>query len=182
MSEPYLGQITMFGGNFAPRGYAFCDGQLLSISQFSALFSLLGTTYGGNGQSTFALPNLQSRLALHYGQGPGLPSYALGQASGSPSVTLTTSTTANHTHSLIASQGPATTGTVGSDVLPATAGGVAGVEFYATPMQGQPALTPVAMDNGVCGPVGGSAPHTNLMPSLCITFIIALQGLFPSRN
>jgi microcystin-dependent protein len=182
MSNVFVGQITMFGGNFAPRGFALCNGQLLAISQNQALFSLIGTTYGGNGQTTFALPNLQSQLALHYGQGPGQPNYTLGQTAGTPSVTLTTATTPAHTHSLIASQGPADTGTVGSGVLPATSKGTSNAEFYAAQKQGQPALTPVAMDAGVCGPAGGNAPHTNLMPSQCISFVIALTGVFPSRN
>jgi len=182
MSNVYVGQITMFGGNFAPRGFAFCNGQLQSIAQNQALFSLIGTTYGGDGVSTFALPNLQSRLAIHMGQGPGLSNYVIGQSGGAPSVTLSTATTPAHTHTLVATVGPANTGSVGSGVLPATTGGVANVEFYATPVQGQPALTPVAMNSGVCSNNGGSQPHSNLMPSLCISFVIALQGIFPSRN
>jgi microcystin-dependent protein len=182
MSNAFVGQITMFGGNFAPRGFALCNGQLMPIAQNQALFSLIGTTYGGDGRTTFGLPNLQSYLALHYGQGPGQPSYILGQTTGSPTATLTTATTPQHTHSLNASLGPGNTVSVGSGVVPATAVGDTGVEFYATPIAGQPALTPVSMDQGVCGPAGGNASHSNLMPSLCITFIIALQGLFPSRN
>jgi microcystin-dependent protein len=182
MSNVYVGQITMFGGNFAPRGFAFCNGQLQSIAQNQALFSLIGTTYGGDGVTTFALPNLQSRLAIHMGQGPGLSNYVIGQNGGAPSVTLTTATTPTHTHNLVATAGPANTVSVGSSVLPATAGGVSGVEFYATPVQGQPALIPVAMNSGVCSNNGGSQPHPNLMPSLCISFVIALQGIFPSRN
>lgn len=182
MSEVYIGQIVMFAGNFAPRGFAACNGQLLSIAQNQALFSLLGTTYGGDGTSTFGLPNLQSRLALHYGQGPGQPNYNLGQAAGSPTVTLTQSTTPNHTHTLVASLGNANTISVGSGVVPATANGDPNVLLYAAQVSGQPVLTPVAMAPGVCAPIGGSQPHTNLMPSLCITFIIALQGIFPSRN
>jgi microcystin-dependent protein len=102
MANPFIGEIRMFGGNFAPRQWALCDGQLLSIAQYQALFSLLGTTYGGNGVSTFALPNLQGRLALGYGQGPGLSNYALGQTGGSETVTLTTSTMPGHNHSLLA--------------------------------------------------------------------------------
>jgi microcystin-dependent protein len=182
MSNVFLGQIVMFGGNFAPRGFAFCNGQLTAINQNQALFALLGTAYGGDGVSTFALPNLQSRLPVHFGQGPGLSNYVIGQSGGAPTVTLTTATTPTHTHSLVATVGPANTVSVGSGVLPATTAGVSGVDFYATPVTGQPALTPVPMNSGVCSTLGGSQPHTNLMPSLCISFIIALQGIFPSRN
>ena len=183
MSEPFLGQITMFGGNFAPRGYALCDGQLLSISQNSALFSLLGTTYGGNGTSTFALPDLRSRLSIHMGRGPGLSDYSIGQASGEPSVTLMQATMASHTHSLVATIGPAGTGTVASGAVPATSNGpVSPAEFYADVEVGEPAVTKRAMNPAACGTAGGSQPHDNLMPSQCITFMIALQGIFPSRN
>lgn len=182
MSEPYIGQITMFGGNFAPRGYALCDGQLLSIAQYSALFSLIGTTYGGNGTTNFALPNLQSRLTNHMGRGPGLSLYALGQSAGTPQVTLTSLTMPGHMHMLMATTGPANTGTVGSGVVPATSNGsFSPAEFYATQGSG-PAVEKHAMVSAACGQAGGSLPHTNLMPSLCITFIIALQGIFPSRN
>ena len=182
MSNVYIGQIVMFGGNFAPVGFAFCNGQLLSINQNDVLFALIGTTYGGDGQQTFALPNLQSRLALHYGQGPSQPNYTLAQTSGSPAVTLTSSSTPAHTHVLSASKGPANTGTIGSTVVPATATGSSNALFYAAQQQGQPILNPVAMNPAACSLAGGNQPHSNLMPSLCITFIIALQGIFPSRN
>lgn len=182
MSQPYLGQITMFGGNFAPRGYALCDGQLLSINQYSALFSLIGTIYGGNGTTNFALPNLQSRLSNHMGRGPGLSLYALGQSAGEPAVTITSSTMPGHTHMLYASAGLANTGTVGSSVAPATSTGSHTAAFYATEKTGEPPLTKHAMAAAACNPSGGNLPHDNLMPSLCITFIIALQGIFPSRN
>ena len=182
MSNVYIGQIVMFGGNFAPRNFAFCNGQLLSIAQNEALFALIGTTYGGNGVTTFALPNLQSSLPMHYGTGPGQPSYALGQAAGTSSVTITPGSTPTHTHTLSASQGPATTGTVGSGVVPATTNGTANAEFYATQIQGQPIITPVAMAAGSATNTGSNMPHSNLMPSLCISFIIALYGIFPSRN
>ena len=182
MSNVYIGQILMFGGNFAPRNFAFCNGQLLPIAQNEALFSLIGTTYGGNGVSNFALPNLQSGLPLHYGTGPSQPSYALGQTGGNSMVTITPSSTPNHTHTLSASLGTANTGTVGSTVVPATSTGTSNVEFYATQIQGQPVITPVALASGSCTTTGSSQPHSNLMPSLCITFIICLYGLFPSRN
>jgi microcystin-dependent protein len=181
MTNVFLGQITMFGGNYNPRGYAFCNGQTLPIAQNQALFSLLGTTYGGNGTTTFALPNLQSRLSVHQGQGPGLSSYVLGQNGGVPTVTIDQSTTPTHIHSLNATAANATTATIGNTVLPAqpTAGTPPG--FYATSQAGA-LLDFKALNPAACSTVGGSQPHTNLMPSLCITFIIALQGIFPSRN
>jgi microcystin-dependent protein len=186
MSNAFLGQITMFGGNFAPRGTALCNGQTLPIAQNAALFSLLGTTYGGNGVTTFALPNLQSRLPIHQGQAPGLSSYTLGQTAGVPSVTLDQSTTPTHNHTLSATQTIATTATIGTSVLPGqptVATAPATPAFYA--FQGAPplpTLIPHPMNAAACGNAGGSQPHTNLMPSLCITFIIYLQGIFPSRN
>ena len=182
MSNVFVGQITMFGGNFAPRGFAFCNGQLLAINQNQALFALLGTTYGGNGIQNFALPNLQSSVPIHVGHGLGLSNYNLGQVGGAPSVTVTTPMMPSHTHALNATQTQANTGTIGSSVVPGTPVGTDTPEFYVTQQQGQPAPMPVAMANGVCGPAGGNQPHTNLMPSLCITFVIALQGIFPSRT
>jgi microcystin-dependent protein len=182
MSEPFIGQITMFGGNFAPRGYALCNGQLLSINQNQALFSLIGTFYGGNGVQNFALPNLQSRLSVHNGSGQGLSPYALGQSGGEPSVTLNRSQMPSHMHSLVATTGPANSGMVGSGVVPATSGGShTPAHFYAAVPQGGQPLVPHTMNPAVCGNAGGSQPHSNLMPSLCITFVIALQGIFPSR-
>ncbi|MEI9992433.1 MAG: tail fiber protein [Rhizomicrobium sp.] len=183
MSNAFIGQISMFGGNFAPRSFMFCNGQLLPIGQYQALFSLIGTTYGGNGTTNFALPNLQSRLPLHYGAGPGLSSYVLGQAAGVEYVTITTSTTPAHSHVLVASKGNANTGTVGSGVLPAVANGnITPTYFYAAQMQGQPALQIVTLDPHSASLVGGNGPHANLMPSLAISFIICVQGIFPSRN
>lgn len=181
MTNVFLGQITMFGGNYNPRGFAFCNGQTLPIAQNQALFSLLGTTYGGNGTTTFALPNLQSRLSVHQGQGPGLSSYALGQNGGTPDVTLTAQTIPTHTHPLSATNTPATSATITGN-LPAVPTAGTTPEFYAKAGAGDPPLIPHPMDPGSCSTVGGSQPHTNLMPSLCITFIIALQGIFPSRN
>lgn len=180
MSEVFLGQITMFAGNFAPRGFAFCNGQLLPISQNQALFSLLGTIYGGDGRTTFALPNLQSRLPVDVGHGPGLSNYNLGQASGAPSVTITTATMPAHNHTLNATKTPATAATIGITVLPGEPASPA--TFYVTPINGEPDPVPQLLNTAVCGSNGGSQSHSNLMPSLCITFIIALQGLFPSRN
>jgi microcystin-dependent protein len=181
MSEPYMSQITMFGGNFAPKKYAFCNGQLLPINQNAALFSLLGTTYGGNGVQTFALPNLQSSLPLGWGQGPGLSNYVLGQAGGSPNVTLNQNDVPPHSHLLMASTNPsATTSAVINNNLPGTPANPSGL-LYANP-GGSPPLVPHKMAPGACANTGSSQSHPNLMPSLCITFLIALQGNFPSRN
>jgi microcystin-dependent protein len=183
MSTPYLGQISMFGGNFAPTGWALCNGQTLPISQYTALFSLLGTTYGGNGVSTFNLPNLQSRLPVHEGTGPGLSTYVLGQSAGTPTVTIDMTTMPMHTHTLNATQTLGTTGTIGNTVLPAQPAPTSKQPlFYAAPVAGQPPPVPVQLAGGSCGPAGGSQPHTNMMPSLCITFIIALSGIYPSRS
>ncbi len=180
MSTPYIAQICMFGGNFAPRSFAFCNGQVLSISQNQALFALIGTTYGGNGIQNFALPNLQSQLAVH--QGVGVSSYSLGQSGGSPTVTLTTQQIPAHTHPLNATQANATATTIANNLLPGQPTTGNPPEFYASQIQGQPALIPHIMAAGACGMTGGNQPHTNLMPSLCVSFIIALQGIFPSRN
>jgi microcystin-dependent protein len=183
MTSPYLGQISMFGGNFAPSGWAFCNGQLLSISQYTALYSLIGTYYGGDGQSTFALPNLISRLPIHVGQGIGLSYYSLGQVGGVTDVTLTMATMPGHNHPLNATTAQATTGTIGTTVLPGKPfSSTENLLFYAAQGQGQPALTPVAMAAGACGFNGSNLPHNNMMPSLCITFIIALTGAYPSRS
>ncbi len=186
MSNQFLGQITMFAGNFPPRGTALCNGQLTPINQNQALFSLLGTTYGGNGTTTFALPNLQSQLPVHFGQGPGLSNYDQGQTSGTPSVTIDQSTMPTHTHTFNATTTPAVSPSFDPTMLPAAAPvapAVPGWLLYAF-NNGNPVLTlvPHPMKPGVASTIGGSQPHTNLMPSLCITFVIALQGIFPSRN
>ena len=181
MSNAFLGQITMFGGNFAPRGWAFCNGQLLPIAQNDALFTLIGTTYGGDGITTFALPNLQSRLPIHFGQGPGLSAYQMGQAAGVPNVTLTVQQLPAHSHFLDATTVAATSTTIANNLVNATVIGDSNPLFYWTPQQGE-TPAPVPMAQQACGISGGNMPHDNLMPSLCITFIIALQGIFPSRN
>lgn len=182
MSEPYMSQITMFGGNFAPKKYAFCNGQLMSIQQNAALFSLLGTTYGGNGTTNFALPNLQSALPLGWGQGPGLSNYVLGQAGGSQQVTLNQNDVPPHTHFWMASTNPsATTSASIQNTFVTGTPPSASAAFYCNPGV-TPPLIPHTMAPGAVGPSGGSLPHNNLMPSLCITFVIALQGVFPSRN
>ncbi|MEA2993183.1 MAG: hypothetical protein QOD40_2103 [Alphaproteobacteria bacterium] len=186
MSNAFLGQITMFGGNYAPRHTALCNGQILPINQNTALFSLLGTAYGGNGQTTFALPNLQSQLPIHQGQGPGLSSYTLGQAAGSPSVTITQSTLPFHLHTLSATAATADSPTIDNTKLPGkptAATPPSTPAFYASPLPPpKPPLDLYTLNAATCSTVGGSQPHTNLMPSQCVTFIIFLQGIFPSRN
>jgi microcystin-dependent protein len=168
MASPFLGQIQIFGFNFAPRGWAFCNGQLLSISQNTALFSLLGTTYGGNGQTTFALPNLQGRVPMHVGQGPGLTNRTQGEVAGTETHTLNANEMPVHTHTARASSGDASDTTPVGNVL---AGGGA---YAAAPNQAMNALAITT--------AGGSQPHNNLQPYLVLNFCIALQGIFPSRN
>ncbi|WP_224240286.1 phage tail protein [Hyalangium gracile] len=176
MSEPYIGEIRMFAGNFAPRGWAFCNGQLLSIAQNSALFSLLGTTYGGNGQTTFALPNLQGRVPMHWGTGPGLTPRTLGESSGSESVTLISTQMPAHTHSLHAS------GTQGDQFTPE--GHVPAMLINSTgqPENAYSATINTTMNAAAIGAAGGNQPHNNMQPYQCVSFIIALQGIYPSRN
>jgi microcystin-dependent protein len=181
MSNVFLGQITMFSGNFAPRGFALCNGQLTAINQNQALFSLLGTTYGGDGISTFGLPNLQSRLSIHAGHGPGLSNYNLGQTGGGTSITIASGTMPIHNHTFNATTDPASTASIGNTVIPGKPT-VTNAEFYAAQASGQPPVTVEKLNDAVCSSAGGSQSHTNLMPSLCISFVIALQGIFPSRN
>jgi len=182
MSSPFLSQILMFGGNFAPKNYALCNGQTLAINQNQALFALLGTTYGGNGQTTFALPNLQSSLPVSFGQGPGLSNYTLGEVGGTPSITLNQSTVPPHIHSLMCSTSTAatTSSTISNTLLPGSPP-ASNAHLYATP-PGNPPLQPQTLGAASVSTVGSNAGHTNLMPSLCISFAIALQGVFPSRN
>ena len=183
MASPYISQITMFGGNFAPKNYALCNGQLLAINQNAALFSLLGTTYGGNGTTNFALPNLQSALPMSFGQGPGLSNYTQGQTGGVTGVTLTQQTVPSHQHFMMATKSPtASSASISTSVLPGVPT-VSGGELYANPPTGsQPALIPHPMAAAACSTVGNNQSHTNMMPSLCISFCIALVGVFPTRN
>ena len=171
MSEPFLGAISIFGGNFAPRGYALCDGQLMPINQNTALFSLLGTTYGGNGQSTFALPDLRGRTAIGQGQGPGLSSRTMGESLGVEAITLSTAQLPLHGHTQQAS-GTAATAAAGPSGAP---GSSATTMFYGGSPQIDMAASAVAAS-------GGGQPHPNMAPFAALNFIIALQGVFPSRN
>jgi microcystin-dependent protein len=175
MSSPFVAEIRIFGCNFAPTGWAQCNGQLLPISQNTALFSLLGTFYGGDGKSTFALPNLTDSAPIHAGtgQGPGLSEYFIGQASGTPSVTLLQSEMPLHSHAFMASNADSNVQGPAGQFM---AGGVGGIAMYATPG----AVVPLA-DNAVA-PAGGDLPHNNMMPFLVLNFCIALQGVFPPRS
>lgn len=177
MSEPFLGEIRMAGFNFAPRGWAFCNGQILSIAQNTALFSLLGTTFGGNGQTTFALPNMQSRMPMHWGQGAGLSSRSIGEQSGTESVTLITNQMPAHNHTLNVADEEGNSFTPGGRIPAATV-----VPPSTNANSYFNGAANAAMSPNAVSVVGGSQPHDNMPPYLCVTFIIALEGIFPSRN
>jgi microcystin-dependent protein len=175
MADPFVAEIRIFPFNFAPRGWAWCDGQLLPLSQNTALFSLLGTTYGGNGKSNFALPNLQGATVMQPGQGPGLSLHDLGEVGGSETVSLLESEIPSHRHALSSMNESATTN-------------VATANFAARPFgRGNNLYTPasspaVAMNANMLAPTGGDQPHNNMMPYLTLYFCIALQGVFPPRT
>jgi microcystin-dependent protein len=171
--DPFVAEIRIFPFNFAPKGWAFCDGQILPISQNTALFSLLGTTYGGDGKSNFALPNLQGNAPMHPGQGPGLSLHDLGETGGSQTVTLLASEMPAHSHSWTASN---QAGTDQSPLNELFAGGVGGISMYAAPGS----MTQLAPN--VLPPSGGDQPHNNMMPYLTLNFCIALQGVYPPRT
>jgi microcystin-dependent protein len=168
MSQPFIGEIKLVGFNFAPVGYAMCAGQLMAISQNTALFSLLGTTYGGDGITTFALPDLRGRAAFHMGTLAGGGSYALGQVGGAEQVTLTGAQLPSHTHAMLAQAG----------------GASASAASGAVPASGGPNLYAVTAGAGMSatGSAGGNQPHDNMAPFLTMNFVIALVGIFPSRN
>ena len=174
MADPFVAEIRIFPFNFAPKGWAWCDGQLLPISQNTALFSLLGTTYGGNGKSNFALPDLEGRTPMHPGQGPGLSLHDLGETGGSETVTLLESEIPMHPHALNANAFPANI--QAPSPARALAQSTGGVAYKATPAN----LVPMAPD--ALGPAGGDQPHNNMQPYLTFYFNIALQGVFPPRG
>lgn len=176
MADPFVAEIRIFPFNFAPRGWAWCDGQLLPLSQNTALFSLLGTTYGGNGKSNFALPDLQGRAPMHPGQGPGLSLHDLGETGGSEMVTLLESEIPTHSHQLKATVEDGAQGTLAPGVALATS--VSG-SLYQTATA---SASLVAMSAQALAPAGGDAPHNNLQPYLTCYFCIALQGVFPPRG
>ena len=174
MADPFVAEIRIFPFNFAPKGWAFCDGQLLPLSQNTALFSLLGTTYGGDGKSTFALPDLQGSAAMHPGQGPGLSLHDLGEIGGSETVTLLESEIPSHAHTLRASVDPANAQAPSPAVTLARA---SGGNAYSTTTTGL-----VAMSLSTLATAGGNQPHNNMQPYLTLSFCIALQGVFPPRG
>ena len=173
MADPFVAEIRIFPFNFAPKGWAWCDGQLLPLSQNTALFSLLGTTYGGNGKSNFALPDLQGRAPMHPGQGPGLSLHDLGETGGSETVTLLESEIPSHSHGVTCKQSDATV-RLPPGQFPAT--GTGGILMY------QPPGAIVQLNPNTVTPAGGDAPHNNLQPYLTFYFCIALQGVFPPRG
>ena len=171
-ATPYVGQIMAFGGNYAPQGWALCDGSLLPISQYETLFSLIGTTYGGDGQNTFALPDLRSRVLLHQGQGPVLSNYVLGESGGAEAVTLTVGQLPQHLHSAMGNSGagtsPSPSGALwaGSPTNIYTAGSAANAAMSATSISVS----------------GGSQPHDNMLPFVTLNFCIAFEGIYPSQS
>ncbi|KAA3663379.1 MAG: phage tail protein [Chloroflexi bacterium] len=173
MSEPFVGEIRMFAGNFAPRGWAFCDGQLLAVSQNDALFSLLGTIYGGDGRTTFGLPDMRGRFPIHAGDGPGLSPRRLGAKFGTEKETLTVNQLPSHSHAPI--KGSSNTADSGDPAGRVPAQGTVG-DLYANSTQA------VNFASSAVTNIGGSRSHTYLMPFLCINFIIALFGIYPSRQ
>lgn len=170
MSEPYIAQIRMFAGNFAPRDHALCNGALLQVAQNTALFSILGVTFGGDGRTTFGLPDLASRAPMHQGRGPGLTSRRLGERVGSETVTLSAAQLPNHTHALRAA------GDVPTGSAPAGQA-LASATVYAAGASGD-----ATFDAATIGSAGGGAAHDNVQPFRAINFIIALNGIYPSRD
>ena len=171
MAQPYIGEIRMFAGTFNPVGWEFCSGQLMPISENDALFTLIGTTYGGDGQETFALPNLQSRLPIHMGTGPDGVTYQIGEAAGTESVTLSIQQIPSHTHAFLVS-GESGSASNAANAMPAT-----GITVY---RPDQPANSP--LNAAAITPVGGSQPHENMQPFLCVNYIISLFGIFPTQT
>jgi microcystin-dependent protein len=175
--DPFVGEIRIFGFNFAPRGWATCDGQLLPISQNTALFSLLGTQFGGNGQSTFALPNLQGSAPIDQGQGPGLTPRDMGETGGVSSVTLNSTQIPSHTHTMGALNGATgSTGNPQNNIFAGLAGRPTPPPTYSN------AAPNVAMNPGAVSGVGGNQPHNNMPPYQVMCFCIAMQGIFPPRS
>lgn len=176
--DPFIGQIQAFGFNFAPRGWAKCDGQLLPIAQNDALFSLLGTQFGGDGRTTFGLPDLRGRIAINQGSGPGLSTYRIGQKGGNETTHLTTANLPNIPVRVSSANATKTTATAGSSI--ATPGATDGRSFAAT--QGFNDATPDVTLNPASAGGGSSAPFNNIQPYTCVNFCIALVGIYPSRN
>ena len=173
MSDPFIAEIRIFSFNFPPRGWALCDGALLPIRQNTALFSLLGTTYGGDGRTTFQLPNLQGSVPMHPGQGTGLANYDLGQVGGQSTMTLLPQEMPVHSHALSASNEIGEDRKATNEAIARSTGG---------PLYGPPPGTTVAMSPAAIAPVGGGQPHNNMMPYLALNFCIAMQGIYPPRS
>ncbi len=172
MAQPYVGEIRMFAGNFAPNGWMFCEGQTLPISENDVLFQLIGTTYGGDGEETFNLPNLASRVPMHMGTGPDGTTYQIGEMAGTEQETLSMQQIPSHNHAMLATGGNASTRSPVPNFSPAVAAG----DVYAD------TLDPVQLSPQTLTPAGGSQPHENTQPFLCINFIISLFGIFPSQT
>lgn len=179
MDSPFIGSIVLFAGNFAPRGWAFCQGQLLSISQNTALFSILGTTYGGNGQTTFGLPDLRSRVPVGTGQGAGLSSWQAGQMTGTESVSLLSTQMPAHNHNVQVSSGQADSASANSNYLAVANGNFSGDPVTVNTYNGTPNAT---LGGNSISLTGGGQPHENIQPSLGMNYIIAVEGIYPSRN
>jgi microcystin-dependent protein len=173
--DPFVAEIRIFPFNFAPKGWAFCDGQILPLSQNTALFSLLGTTYGGDGKSNFALPNMQGNAPMHPGQGPGLSLHDLGETGGSETVSLLESEIPAHSHAMMAQNQAANLDAPGSDRTYSRSSG--GFAYKTTPV-----TTVVQMSDSMIAPAGGDQPHNNMQPYLTLNFCIALQGVYPPRT
>ncbi|HLF26216.1 MAG TPA: tail fiber protein [Anaerolineae bacterium] len=173
MGTPYIGEIRMFGGNFAPAGWAFCDGQLMPIAENDALFTLIGTTYGGDGQTTFALPDLRGRIPIHQGTGGGLTPRTLGESGGVETVTLTVNQSPAHAHTFVGTASTASAANPANALVAAPST----IDLY------RPATAPNSnLAANALGATGGSQPHDNLQPYQCISFIISLFGIFPTQN
>ncbi|GAB3385479.1 phage tail protein [Lysobacter fragariae] len=176
MSQPFVGEIRLFGFSRVPNGWQACDGSLLSIAEYEVLFTLLGTTYGGDGQTTFAVPDMRGRLPVHQGQGPGLSNYVIGQSSGTETVTLLGTQMPAHSHSMVATSAAASATAPASNLL---LGAPSGDAMYVTNLTG---ATPVLMSPQSTSNAGGTQPHDNLMPTLTVQFCIAWAGIYPSQG
>lgn len=176
MTQNYIGEVRLFGGNFAPYGWSFCDGSLLSIAQYQALYTLIGTTYGGDGTNTFALPDLRGRALIGQGQGPGLSNYVMGQPLGVENVTLTVAQMPGHPHPFLG-----TNSTSGGNANPGTTVGLGAAPTGDNIYDGAGTATTLSPSAAVTT-IGGSTPHNNRQPYLAISYIIALEGIYPSQN
>jgi microcystin-dependent protein len=172
VAQPYVGEIRMFGGNFPPNGWAFCNGATMAISENETLFQLIGTTYGGDGESTFNLPDLQGRVPIHQGTGPDGQTYIVGEKAGVETVTLTLQQIPNHNHAFIGTGNPGTTTNPPNNIVAQNSGNTIYIEDQA--------FVPLAPQSLL--PEGGSQPHENIQPFLCVAFIISLFGIFPSQS